>query len=501
VKCYNETAAAIALYGRLYPGCVPMNPFGPSSITEEAFNYWSRETKFAMTNKMDDVAGDISGDLFNLPAGPVRAALSAEMRWLDYEVKSNASPTQLVDCTGLRLCGNAAGTGPVNQSTVTQAYWDNNALASVKANQNVWEFSGEANIPILKDLPFIQSLSSDIAGRFTNYSVSGAVQTWKVGLDWHLNDDFRVRGTTSIDIRAPTLNDLFSPITSTSIGYFDLLTSYGNGLGQVTRGNPNLVPEVSRTYTAGIVYTPGYIPGLTMSADFYNINLKNAIGTVAGSNTQVQGICNASGGTSPYCALYVRPFPYTNTTSANYPTQILTQSLNSAFQATEGEDYEIDYHFDTTDVSAELAGLVNLRLFVNVQPKVDSIQFPGAQITHTTSQKGHATFLAGYTLGNWSVNYQWTWYSDLYKNALLVTPQFFAQPRVPSFNTSDITVAKKIGFDNGTNAQVYLSIQNIANAQAPIVTGSTANPGVGLPVPAGEDVMGRYFTIGIRGNL
>ena len=59
-------------------------------------------------------------------------------------------------------------------------------------------------------------------------------------------------GTTSIDIRAPTLNDLFAPTSSTSIGYFDLLTNFaGTGTQQVTQGNPNLVPEVARTYTAG----------------------------------------------------------------------------------------------------------------------------------------------------------------------------------------------------------------------------------------------------------
>jgi outer membrane receptor protein involved in Fe transport len=386
--------------------------------------------------------------------------------------------------------------------------WDNNTLANVSVNENVWEFSAEANIPILKDIPLIKNLSSDIAGRYTDYSVSGAVQTWKIGLDWQLNDDVRVRGTTSVDIRAPTLNDLYTPPTQTSIGYNDILTNFGNGLEQQSQGNPNLVPEVSRTYTAGVVYTPSYIPGLTASVDFYNINLHNAISNVAGSNVQVQQICNASLGTSPYCALYVRPFPYTNTTPANYPSLLYSENLNSAFVSTEGEDYEIDYAFDTADVSSDLVGLVNLRAFVNVQPKIDASSFPGAQIQHnagaggtTATQKGHASVLAGYTLGDWSANYQWTWYSDEYKNGLLTTPLYYAQPRVPSFNTSDITVTKRFTLDDGSAMQAYVSVQNIANALAPIVTGSSANPGVGTATPTGEDVMGRYFTIGVRGNF
>jgi len=501
IVCYNDTPEAIALYGDLYPGCVPIDAFGPNGISNAAFNYWSRTTKFAMTNKVDDVSADIAGDIFTLPAGPIRAALSAEMRWQNYIVKSDADPTQLVDCTGLRLCGNSAGTGPVDQSKVTQAYWDNNALASVQADENVWEFAGEVNVPLLKDLPLIESLSTDVAGRYTDYSVSGAVQTWKVGLDWRINDDFRVRGTTSVDIRAPTLNDLYQPETLTSIGFNDILTGFGNGLEQRSGGNPALVPEVSRTYTAGIVYTPSYIPGLTASVDFYNINMKNLITSISGSNTQIQTVCNASGGTSPYCALYIRPHPWSDTSPDNYPLEVLSESLNAAFQATEGEDYEVDYGFDTADVDSSLSGLVNFRLFLNVQPKIDSINFQGAQVQHTTSQKGHASFMAGYTLNNWSVNYQLTWFSGFNKNGFLATPTYYAEPRVPSFNTSDITVTKKLDFGDGSTAQMYVSVQNVFNAQTPVVNGSSSNPGVGLAAPAGEDTMGRYFTIGIRGNL
>ena len=494
LKCYNTTAAAIALYGNLYPGCVPLNPFGPNVTSDAAYHYWSRNTNFSMTNIMDDIAADISGDVFELPAGPIRVALSGEMRWLTYDVNSNASPIALVNCTGLRLCG-----GP------TQTLWDNNTLASVTANENVWEFAGEGNIPILKDLPLVQVFDINVAGRYTNYSVSGSAQTWKVGLNWKLNDDIRFRGTTSIDIRAPTLNDLYAPTASTSVGYFDLLTNFaGTGTQRVSQGNPKLVPEVARTYTVGMVLTPGFIPGLQASVDFYNISLHNAIGSVSGTDAQVQALCNNSGGTSQYCQLYRRPIAFGApgfNTPANYPTAVLSQNLNSAFQSTEGEDYEIDYHFNMADLNDDWAGGVSLRALLNVSPKIDSMTFPGAQITHTTNPKGHAAIFADYTIGNWSIDGQVHWFSGLWKNGLLVTPQIFAEPRVPSFNTLDFTVSKNITFDNDSTAQVYLSVQNITNATPPIVTGSSGNPGYGIPSPAGEDIMGRYFTVGIRGAL
>jgi len=509
LKCWNETAAAIAQFGRLYPGCVPINTFGNNVTTNQQVDYWSRNTHFSETNIMDDIAADISGEVFQLPAGPVKVALAGEMRWLDYTIDSNASPTQVVDCTGLRLCGNNAGKGFTPQASVTQTLWDNNTLPSVKASMNVWEFSGEVNVPIVKDVPLIQSLNADLAGRYTDYSVSGSVETWKIGLDWHVNDDVRFRGTTSVDIRAPTLNDLYSPQVSASGPFLDPLTNFNpGGIQTISQGNPKLVPETSRTYTAGIVLTPTFIPGLTISADYYNIKVKNAIGVVSGSNLAIANICIGSGGASPLCSLYVRPFPYTNTTPANYPSVLLSQKLNVAFSETEGQDYEIDYNFDMADIQDSLAGIVNLRGLVNVAPVLNSATFPGAPIQHgfginTTvpSQKGHANLIADYTLGNWSVDASWHWFSGLTKNGVYGTGQtFYANNYVGSFSTMDFTLSKRITLDNGTSMNAFFNVQNAFNNIPPDVIGSSGNPG-GINTPIGEDLMGRYFIIGLRGNL
>ncbi len=503
--CWNDTAAAIAQFGNLYPGCIPINTFGNNVTTDPQYNYWSRSTHFDETNSMDDISADISGSLFNLPAGPVKVALAGEMRWLGYDINSNASPTAVVNCTGLRLCGNAAGTGFVaNQATVTQTLWDNNTLPSVSANENVWEFSGEVGIPILKDIPLVQSFNADIAGRYTDYSISGSTQTWKVGLDWHVNDSVRFRGTTSVDIRAPTLNDLYSPQVSASGPFLDPLTQFNpGGIQTITQGNPNLVPEASRTYTGGMVLTPSFIPGLTMSADYYQIKLTNAITSISGSNAAIANICVNSGGTSPFCSLYVRPFPYTNTTHANYPTLLLSQSLNAAFNVTSGEDYEIDYGFDTADVLSDLAGLVNLRALVNVAPVNTASSFPGAPVTHTVNPKGHATIFVNYTLGNWSLDSEWHWFSGGNNNGVFGAGQtFYVQNRYTDFNTIDFTLSKQITFDNGSVMSAYINVQNALAAVPPYTVGSSGNPGsIFGGTPQGEDVMGRYFTIGIRGNF
>ena len=519
IVCWNSTQAAINQFGNLYPGCIPINTFGNNVTTDAQYNYWSRSTHFSETNIMDDIAADISGNLFQLPAGPVKVALAAEMRWLDYTINSNASPTQVVNCTGLRLCpalgippgakvaAQLPGTGFItaaNTPFITQTLWDNNTLPSVTASENVWEFSGEIGVPILKDVPLIQSLDADLAGRYTNYSISGAVETWKIGLDWHVNDSVRFRGTTSVDIRAPTLNDLYSPKVSASGPFLDPLTQFNpGGIQTITQGNPNLQPESSRTYTGGVVLTPSFIPGLTISADYYKIRLKNAIVTISGSNTTVANICVNSGGTSPFCALYVRPFPYSVTTPNNYPTLLLSQSLNAAFNETEGEDYEVDYTFDTADVLSELAGIVSLRGFVNVAPVNTISNFPGAPVTYTNQPKGHATLFGNYTLGNWSVDAQWHWFSGGNNTQVFGPGQtFYTQPYYPSFSTMDFTLTRQITFEGGTAMSAYFNVQNAFGSVPPYTVGSSGNPGsIFGGIPQGEDVMGRYFTIGIRGNL
>ena len=142
---------------------------------------------------------------------------------------------------------------------------------AVHASQNVWEFALESEVPVIKDVPLIQSFDLNMAGRYTDYSVSGSVQTWKVGFNWNVVDSLRFRGTTSIDIRAPTLNDLFQPATLTqNVFNGDLHIPIANTNPQQfasytttfsTQGNPNLVPEVARTYTVGAVLTPASISG------------------------------------------------------------------------------------------------------------------------------------------------------------------------------------------------------------------------------------------------
>jgi hypothetical protein len=154
-----------------------------------------------------------------------------------------------------------------------------------------------------------------------------------------------------------------------------------------------------------------------------------------------------------------------------------------------------------TDLIADVRGLVNLRAMLNVQPVFTQSSFPGAPLTHTTQQKGRFSLFGSYTLDDWSVNTQWQWFSGLNKNGVFGAGQtFYAQNRVTDFNTLAFTVIKRFNLENGARMQAYFNVQNVFNAIPPDVFGSSGNPG-GINTPAGEDLMGRYFTIGVRGNF
>src|SRR6201996_9140212 len=341
VACYAATQAATAAQ---YANCVPINPFGANSVSQSAFKYDFQTTAFHETNTLDNIGGGISGKVFDgWGAGPITAALSGEARFNAYDITSSTPSSTFVDCTGLRICNPALPS------------WAQSILQPVHASQNVWEVAAEAEVPVVKDVPLIQSFDVNMAGRYTNYSVSGSVQTWKIGFNWNVIDSFRFRGTTSIDIRAPTLDDLFRPATLVQNVFTDLHIPTGPNTFQSntttfsSQGNPNLVPEVARTYTVGAVWQPDFIPGLTMSLDYFRIHLANAIGSIAPSTT-IQTLCESSGGTSIYCANYQRPLPFSDHTSANFATKLFTFNLNTASTKTEGWDFEANYAWEMSDI-------------------------------------------------------------------------------------------------------------------------------------------------------
>jgi len=494
VQCWVTTQAQ---FQPLYPGCVPINVFDTNGISQSAYNYIKGGSYWSLTQELDNLGGSISGGLFGLglPAGEITAAVSAEMRWRTYFNKTNALPTDFVNCTGLRMCTVNGGAAP--------ALWTQNVNAPQDTADDVWETALEFNIPVLKDFPLAADLNVDIAARHTSYSISGDADSWKIGVNDRLNDTFRVRGTMSYDIRAPNLNDLGQPIGISSTGFNDLLTKGNNSTQLVSRGNPGLTPEVAHTYTLGLVVTPEFIPGLVTSLDYYQTHMANAITNISYQNTTVQNLCIASAPSygSPFCALAIRPFPVGSpqyTTTANYPTQVLSSPVNSAKVQMEGWNFEADYNFDWADVWDAVPGSMSLRQLINYTPVLETQNLPGTAFQWTAQPKTRATTFVSYQVGDWGFDLQNRWLSG-WKKATL-PGQVFAKPRVTSNNVMDVTINRRFDMWGGSSS-LYFNIQNIGNTRAPLVGANPSVPGLFYPSPTQYSDVGRYFTIGLKGNF
>ena len=476
----------------LYPGCVPMNPFGPTTDVSAAAAYLRGDTRFSLTNEIDDVGASIVGSPFSTWAGPVRMALSGEYRWQSLDNLSNAQPAERVDCTGLRY----------NCTPGATPLWFSNTVADAHASQRVGEVALEADVPLVTDVPFFHSLNVNGAVRYTDYSTSGSVTTWKAGVDWHLTDDLRLRGTRSLDIRAPTLIELFGPINQSLTTYTDIHTNTAGITTTQSQGNPNLVPERAKTWTLGAVYSPDWLPGFSVAVDWYRIKVANAISSIGGTSAATQQQCEASNGTSPLCTLYIRPFPFENRTPANFPTLLLNQGLNVTSAGIQGVDGEVNYSFSPSG-----GDRLSLRGLVSHVSSNKLIQFPGAPVIDNAGVAGQsnvagvpkwrASVFTSYDANLWSLDILTRWRGRLKQsgNPTLV----FANGKVPSATFTDLTLTIK----PEKRFEMFLSVQNLFDKEAPVFISTffAAAPSFFYPAVNDDDIVGRYFTAGVRLKL
>jgi len=490
-------------YASLYPGCVPTNITDPNGPSLGSYNYLRQSTSWVLTQKLDNIGGSIGGDIgFGLPAGNIKANVSGDVRWASYKMDSAFRPTDFVDCTGLRMCL-ANGGAPVR--------WVQNTNAPVDASNNVYEVALEVNIPLLKDLPVAQALSTTLAGRYTKYSSFSAVKTWKVGLDWHVNDSIALRGTASLDIRAPNLNDLYQPAGVSSTGFTDLLTNGNNSLRLVSRGNPDLTPEKARTITAGAVLTPSFLPGFNLSVDYYRTRIKDAITGISYQSSAIQNICLASAPTysSPFCSLAVRPItnpsdPNYKNPNFNFPTEIRNSPLNAARQETEGVEIQANYAFNLADVFSRAPGRVTVRHLLSYQPVNTTVNIPGAFPTWAVAPKVRQTTFLSYDNRSWAISLQNQWLSSVdlatSDNVLNGNSQNYVSGRLGSYDSLDVTATMRFRFLGG-DSEFFITVNNVANARAPLFPSNSGIPGLFYPTLGFYDDMGRFFTSGLRAKF
>lgn len=488
--------------------CIPINLFGRDSITAESGAFAFIDTLETATIEQRQVLATIAGDsadFFELPAGPVDFAVGFEYR----DEKSSFTPPEL-ERAGLLY--NTLG----------------EARDLVNGQYDVTEFFGEVSIPIVSDVDFIEELRVDGSFRYTDHSTAGSIETYGAGISWQIDANARVRATYNRAVRAPNIFELFSPFQPAFIGvsqdpcnpanigepggnrfqncgqFVDTVGDPANGIDPFnaadflsarvagsTGGNPDLTEETADTYTVGVVLTPEFAPGLSVTVDYYNITIDGAIDALTGA--EVAELCvDLESTNNAFCDAVTRD------PTNGFITGFISGNVNLGSFETDGLDIGVNYTFDLGEVFEGDYGQLNQS--VNATHVFNNTEFPNpANPTEALPDQGQQG------LPDWIVNYQARWtYNDFsltwqtrYQSSQLafnVNNEDFAND--PNFIIDDRNTGSAFVHDVAASyrvnqyADITFGVNNLGNREP--FLGSLIRP---------VDAIGRTFFIQLNGNF
>lgn len=429
------------------PNCRPFNLFGAGSPSPEAIQYITGTSWLEQSIEQTVLALNAQGNLFDLWAGPISAAVGVEYR--DEKIFAT-----------------------VDEDSDQNGWWTSNRKG-IEGSYNVKELYGEVLLPLINGRTFAESIDLTVASRITDYSSSGSVTTWKVGAGWVLNDQLRFRATRSRDIRAGNLGELFTPTAVSLQNVVHPLTGAAASSTQVTTsGNPELDPEKANTFTAGFVVSPDIVPGLQVSVDYFSIDIDGQIGTLNG-----QGIADQ-------CFLHdLQQFCDRLTIDAEGQIIAVNNSFSNLNRyQTSGLDMVFAY---TADIGPGELRLRTIGTYVaehketfvqdgSVQNSVGQFQLP----------RWKAFINAGYAQGNFFGGVDWRWYSGGKINNDRI--EGFAGVgganvnNLPSVHYTSLNLGYDLsGLATAVDAELYVRVDNLFDKRAPFPLKSAFNDNFG----------------------
>lgn len=339
--------------------CAPINLFGKDSIkgagARFAFLDITDSTVITQQQFLATLAGD-SAEFFELPGGPLGFAVGFEYR------KDTSQFTPSSFRYAPPITAGAVNGGPTRPSP--DPSFQDPAIS-------VYEAFGELRAPLLADMKFIDLLEVQGAIRYSDYNTIGKTLAWSGGGRYKPIPSLTFRGTYSVAVRAPNLAELFGPLTPATLGLTaDPCSVVNIGAGSSFRqancnalvgpnfdptnfasafrpgtngGNPNLSEEEAKTLTAGFVFEPEFIDGLTVIADYYDISITGAIGSLTGA--EIAAACvDLPTTNNQFCAQIDRD-PTTKVISFFRSGLVNLGALN-----VKGVDFAVNYKFDVADV-------------------------------------------------------------------------------------------------------------------------------------------------------
>jgi iron complex outermembrane receptor protein len=490
-------------------GCVPWNVYGAGNASAASVAWLGVDSTRNAVQTLDVAAANLSGSLFDLPAGAVQVALGAEYR--------KESSSEIFDPLSI------AARNAYVQQTNTSGHF------------NVKELYGEVVVPLIHDTPFIHSLTVRGAARMSDYSTVGTFYAYNAGVEWAPIPDIRVRGVYAQAVRAPNIGELFAApsisissvndpcagVTATSTGttsttcradagvaaniaangVFTLNQSDLQGVGGLNVSNPDIRQESARTWTLGAVINPISIHALrnlTLTVDYYNIKLNDAIARTSRDFILQQCYLNNN---PDFCALISRRTIASGPYSAGSVQLVNSQLINSGGASTEGIDTTLSYRLPVAGGTANFAGSWSHLI------RQGSIPLAGAAFDRSDGEintpKDRASFSVGFDTDTFGINFNGQYIGASYLDDQYRARFLLADGSLPDKKYFKVDSAfyadMQLRWNVDKAFEFFAGVNNLLDTQPPpVITGLTGSV-TGTETAAGTyDPIGRRYYSGVR---
>ncbi|WP_243442590.1 TonB-dependent receptor [Sandarakinorhabdus sp. AAP62] len=496
-------------------GAVALDIFGENSLSPAMASAISIIAQNTTVSTLEVAQANVGGPLFNLGWGGGDVAVNG-----GFEYRRVTS--QFIPDTALSS-GDVIGF---------------NATNPTRGGYHAKEVFGEIIVPIAADQPFFQRLEVTAAGRYSDYNLPtvGGVWTYAVGAQWSPIKDITFRGQYSRAVRAPNVGELFGgggigfptatdpcttaaalaagPLRNTCIGTGVPAANLGQGIPSAlqpntqlqarTGGNPNLNAEQADTWTAGVVLKPSFIPRLSITVDYFNIEIGNAVATAGGGAANILNLCfnTFQDPTNGFCQLINRNDSTGALDGSTNPdgtiASIFAGVANLSSLKTRGFDIGVDY---TIPLQFGLFGnesRVNLNFLGSIYQRntftpvlginnvIECAGFFGARCG-TPQGKFQSQSRLTWMDGNMTTNVRWRYLAAVKDDNDAVR---FVVERIPAYSLFDLS----FNYDVTDNVAITAGINNLFDKKPPIIgtNQEQANTYAGV-----YDVLGRDFFISV----
>ena len=452
--------------------CVPFNSFGVGVASDAALDYVLGRPRREQEFNQDVFAFNITTSDIEGWAGPIGLATGVEWR--------QDSMDGFVD-------------------TKYDSGWKYGNYKVTTGKLNVKEVYLEAVVPLMSMLEF------NSAVRYTDYSTSGGVSTWKAGLTFQPLDDLTLRLTQSKDIRAPNLSELFDAGTARS----NSVTIAGASVPfiQNLQGTPTVGPEEADAFGFGVVYQPDWLPGFATSVDYYDIEVDGVIGFLSAQD--VADACLLFNQAS-YCP----QLRYDGNGTLQF-IDLKYENLTSLLS--EGVDIEASYAFEMADLISSVPGEMSLRFMTTHY--MSNATDDGVLVNENAGENTGSTpdwiyrMTARYTLDDFTFNLTARGHSDgVVDNTFIECATNCGVSTAANRTINDNSVDGEWYFDaylakgfafGGGEGEVFLSVKNMFDTDPALVTyplnqGSENRAGYQSANRNLSDMLGRNFRMGMR---